>query len=81
MTKKTRLPFSALSIEHKKEEKTPVHNTSSNYSGGENKIGEKRKTTKSSTYQYSKFGKKQGRRNNSSSGRTPLIMIIIYQLI
>ena len=72
MTKKTRLPFSALSIEHKKEEKTPVHNTSSNYSGGENKIGEKRKTTKSSTYQYSKFGKKQGRRNNSSSGRTPL---------
>ncbi len=62
MTKKTRLPFSALSIEKKQEEKpiqTNIQNNHTNILGGE-----KRKQTKSSTYQYSKFGKKQSRRGN-----------------
>ena len=78
MTKKTRLSFSALSIENKKEEK-PVQpangqnrNISHNHHPRENIMGDKRKSIKSSTYQYSKFGKKQGRRNGPANGASPL---------
>lgn len=62
MTKKTRLPFSALSIEKK-----PAYILERQETSGENKTGDKRKLTKSSTYQYSKFGKKQNRRNHPSN--------------
>ena len=78
MTKKTRLPFSALSIENKQEEKpahtaTPMRNNMHNHHhGGENKIGDKRKMMKSSTYQYSKFGKKPGGRNGQRTTGAPL---------
>jgi ribonuclease J len=75
MTKKTRLPFSALSIEPKREEKIktqqtniPNRNNPHSFSSG----GEKRKSTKGSTYQYSKFSRKQGRRGNSQNGVSPL---------
>ncbi|MEI7765279.1 MAG: ribonuclease J [bacterium] len=75
MTKKTRLPFSALSIETKKEEKNIARPQVSNaprntprFHAGENRNGDKRKIMKSSTYQYSKFGKKQGGRNSRSTG-------------
>ncbi|HNW71764.1 MAG TPA: ribonuclease J [Candidatus Paceibacterota bacterium] len=63
MTKKTRLSFSAVSIEHKKEEKFPTHINVANkiYPKTENKITDRKKGTKSSTFQYSKFNKKQGR--------------------
>ncbi|HWA32466.1 MAG TPA: ribonuclease J [Candidatus Paceibacterota bacterium] len=54
MIRKNRLSFSAISIEDKKEEKhqprTPDHRPS-----------ERKRTSKSSTYQYSKFGKRSGR--------------------
>jgi ribonuclease J len=80
MTKKTRLPFSALSIE-KKTNNNPTPNTNERthaqgsahyHSGGENRTIDKRKVTKSSTYQYSKFGKKPSRRNNSSGPKNTL---------
>ena len=55
MMKKTRLPFSSLKIEEKKENKIPARNTSHNAAGGEYR----KKITKSSTYQYTqkRFGK------------------------
>jgi len=72
MTKKTRLSFSAVSIENKKEEKTlPSRNTAhgtnnglARQSTGAPKNNNQRRTPKSSTYQYSKFGKKQGGRRS-----------------
>jgi ribonuclease J len=67
MTKKTRLSFSSVSLENKKD--LP---TSRQGERIENRIGEKRKIAKSSTYQYSKFGKKQGRRNNNPLGKNQL---------
>ncbi len=84
MTKKTRLSFSAVSIENKKEEKPselkfehrfPARNSfgagqsrrADSYHS-ENKFQEKKKGIKNSTYQYSKFGKKQNVRRSSNSG-------------
>jgi len=52
MTKKNRLAFSSVSMETKPEQK-------------ENKTQEKKKNIKSSTYQYSKFGKNQKQRSGS----------------
>lgn len=76
--KKNRLPFSALSIEKTNKDtdsnkKTPVTTKStntnrtpiSNTSGSQNN---KKRLTKSSTYQYSKFGKGRGRSGGSSGG-------------
>ncbi|MFA6524366.1 MAG: ribonuclease J [Candidatus Paceibacterota bacterium] len=62
--KKTRLSFSSVSIENKKENKTPTKPYNSGYSGIEHKSQEKKKLIKSSTYQYSKFGKGQNRRGS-----------------
>jgi len=57
MRKKNRLSFSAVSIENKNEQKI------------EHKMLEKRRPIKSSTYQYSKFGKRQkGGRHPFSRG-------------
>ena len=71
MTKKTRLSFSALSIEpDKTEEKLPMienghsRNNPNQHIQKEYKFSEKKKQ-KSSTYQYSKFGKKPQRGGNS----------------
>lgn len=68
MTKKTRLSFSAVSIEDKKES---TGNDTNNIAGGTKKEtafgNKKRKNTKGSTYQYSKKGFRQGNRNKGSS--------------
>ena len=71
MTKKTRLSFSAVSIEpDKKDEKAPIHQDGhqKHYHNQNSlrkfKFSEKKKT-KSSTYQYSKFGKKPQRGHSS----------------
>jgi ribonuclease J len=55
MIKKTRLSFSSLKIEEKKENKIPVRNTTHSVTSGEHK----KKIIKSSTYQYTqkRFGK------------------------
>jgi len=63
MRKKTRLSFSSVSIEAKKENKTPSKPYNSGHSNIEHKNQERKKLTKSSTYQYSKFGKGQNRRS------------------
>ena len=73
MTKKTRLPFSSLNIENEKahiatENKLPNRNVTHHagsahpHAGGHHKSGERKKPSKSSTYQYSKggHGKPQG---------------------
>lgn len=63
MTKKTRLSFSAVSIE-------PSRNTTPSTTSGEkkeNKNQQKKRPQKSSTYQYSKKGYRQGRGNNKGS--------------
>src|SRR5258706_14246967 len=72
MTKKTRLPFSSLSIENEKahigtENKAPLRNAthhpgSAHHHVGIHKSGDKKRSSKSSTYQYSKggHGKPQG---------------------
>src|SRR3989339_2268197 len=83
MTKKTRLSFSSLSMEDKRENKTE-HKISAHHSpaSGEYKhVADKKRTTKSSTYQYTKkrFGS-NGRRafggksqyKNSDVGKIPL---------
>src|SRR3990167_530926 len=80
MTKKTRLSFSAVSIEDKKQEnKISVPNTTPGATSGENKtnisIGprtpNRKRLQKSSTYQYSKFGKRRGAQNSvGSSGKS-----------
>lgn len=74
MGKKTRLSFSAVSIENKGESKASPHSSASEINrparqlaGGEQRTDKKR-LTKSSTYQYSKFGKNQNRRRNNSFG-------------
>ena len=86
MKKKTRLSFSAVSIERKEEDKTQDKNnistnTGTNQMRDNSNINNRKKTTKSSTYQYSKFGK--GARNskpqtvktnssrNSNEGKVP----------
>ena len=78
MRKKTRLSFSAISIE-------PAHNTSAGGSGKDKQehpdvrrlesrhttsgaSSERRRKQKSSTYQYSKFGKEQNRNKSRFSG-------------
>ncbi len=67
MNKKSRLPFSALSKESTKEhgENKPhnEHKHTSNTGGGGHHT--RKKNTKSSTYQYSKFGKGGGRGGRS----------------
>jgi len=63
MRKKTRLSFSSVSIEDKKDQKTPSRIPMSVGNGGNKNINRK-KLIKSSTYQYSKFGKGQNRRGN-----------------
>lgn len=66
MTKKTRLSFSAVSIEEKNQ--NPREKTDSREHGGEHRNPhgrrhasdqERKKLSKSSTYQYSKFGKRR----------------------
>ena len=79
MRKKTRLPFSAISIEpNQNTSPSPrLHNSipRTNHSTGDKKINhsdhqtsEKRKTQKNSTYQYSKFGKTQNRNKSRFPG-------------
>ena len=80
MTKKTRLSFSAVSIEDKKQEnKISVPNTTPGATSGENKTNRsigprtpnRKRLQKSSTYQYSKFGKRRGAQNSvGSSGKS-----------
>lgn len=67
MNKKSRLPFSALSKESTKEHtenKTHIEhkNNGNAHASGHNT---RKKNTKSSTYQYSKFGKNRGGRGRS----------------
>lgn len=63
MIKKTRLSFSSLKIEEKKENKIPIHNAIHSYASGpaSQSAGreQRKKLIKSSTYQYTqkKFGK------------------------
>ena len=63
MRKKNRLSFSAISIENKKDQKTPMRSSAFKPSF-EHKNPERKKLIKSSTYQYSKFGKRQNRGGN-----------------
>ncbi len=81
MNKKNRISFSSLSIEEtedtrikkKAEVKKPARNTSRSVAGGENKIPNKKRQTKSSSYQYSKkrYGK-PNRQNHSFNGNSQL---------
>ncbi|MFA6273940.1 MAG: ribonuclease J [Candidatus Paceibacterota bacterium] len=75
MRKKTRLSFSSVSIEEKdrKENKNQQHNqVGKTEQRNENRHQDKKRVSKSSTYQYSKFGKgKQSRNNNSFNKRNP----------
>lgn len=74
MIKKNRVPFSSFNIEDRK----TVRSVSSNTPKGENlkvdvinkniKTPDKKRVMKSSTYQYSKFGKSGGRGRSSSFG-------------
>jgi len=74
MRKKTRLSFSAVSIENKGENKASSHSSISETNrpvrqlAGREQRTDKKRPTKSSTYQYSKFGKSQNRRGNNSFG-------------
>ncbi|MBP6884036.1 MAG: ribonuclease J [Candidatus Pacebacteria bacterium] len=75
MTKKTRLSFSAVSVAGTEDKKQPARNTHTHSAGAEHKTevrtdnrakvdpkrsGDQKKSSKSSTYQYSKFGKRRG---------------------
>ncbi len=84
MMKKTRLSFSSISIEnknptsetetnaghehktHTRQHTTHIHNTNTT----ENKTTDKKRPMKSSTYQYSKFGKGQNRRSKPFTGKS-----------
>jgi ribonuclease J len=74
--KKTRLPFSSLSIEEDKKPKTHAHTNENHLGAGEHKhpahssaqktkSKEKSRSSKSSTYQYSKGGRGGGRQPQS----------------
>ena len=68
--KKNRLSFSAVSIDPKKEEKTqprPFVIGSNTQARGEHRNQDRKKNTKSSTYQYSKKGFKQSRGGSAGS--------------
>ena len=67
MRKKTRLSFSALSIEDKKVNKTQLNNPAQKPTEKHDN-NPKKKMQKSSTYQYSKFGKGQNRGKSRFSG-------------
>ncbi len=72
MTKKTRLSFSSISIEEKKDSRiTPTGNAPTSLARRPTSVPEQRKQNKSSTYQYSKFGKGGGRRGKSFSANKP----------
>ena len=68
MTKKTRIPFSAITTENKKEENkthtTHFDNTNKNHQ--KRPMNNNKKPQKSSTFQYSKFGR--GRKNSPQAG-------------
>lgn len=68
MTKKTRIPFSAITTENKKEEnKTPgAHFDGANKNYQKRPMNNNKKPQKSSTFQYSKFGR--GRKNSPQAG-------------
>src|SRR5258708_2142904 len=76
--KKSRLSFSALRIEDKKENKTDQRNDSQRNHGGESRMAhkgdsrnlEKKRAVKSSTYQYSKFGKGPRAGNRTYGSKT-----------
>ncbi|MEK9182589.1 MAG: ribonuclease J [Patescibacteria group bacterium] len=80
--KKTRLSFSSISIENKNEENSstknfaPAHSeperdsSRQNTSSGKRRGGDKKRSMKSSTYQYSKFGKGQNRRSKPFGAQT-----------
>jgi ribonuclease J len=68
MNKKNRIPFSAFSIEKEKDTKTE-NKTSTNktiFSGGGQKTADKKRQTKSSSYQYSKKRFKKSSHQNHS---------------
>ncbi|MEK7106061.1 MAG: ribonuclease J [Patescibacteria group bacterium] len=77
--KKTRLPFSSLSIEEdKKIQNNPITNKSGegaghekppSHSGDKHKSRDKTRSMKSSTYQYSKGGRGGGRGGNKSQNK------------
>jgi ribonuclease J len=78
MTKKTRLSFSAVSVEEKKQENnTPARSTMHSAPGGESKTNHKgtdrKRSMKSSTYQYSKFGKRRGGGNHQHGGAKSMV--------
>ncbi len=66
MTKKTRLPFSAISVDEKNSSSipTPKGDASSSHTSDR-----KKPTNKNSTYQYSKFGKSQSRKPKQGGGQ------------
>ena len=69
MTKKTRLSFSAVSIEEKKQDNKTIARPSS----GEQRNQDRKKSMKSSTYQYSKFGKRRGGSTPQHGGAKSII--------
>src|SRR3989344_3546747 len=73
MTKKTRLSFSSLSIDDKRSAPRGTSaSTPTKETHREHRHGDKRKTAKSSTYQYSKksYGGSRGRSHSGYSGRS-----------
>jgi ribonuclease J len=74
MTKKNRMPFSAFTIEEKKTAQGTAPHTSVGNSNAprqtKHRTGERKKTAKSSTYQYSKFGKGRSRSGSAYSPKT-----------
>lgn len=66
MTKKTRLPFSSISIETNPTETTAQKNSAPETKGQHRNLDKKR-TNKNSTYQYSKFGR-SGRNRPKPAG-------------
>ncbi len=69
MIKKTRLSFSAISVDNKK---ILPHNLAHTATGEENRTPERKRRMESSTYQYSKKGYGRGGRSNSFSRKGQL---------
>ena len=74
MTKKTRLPFSSISIEEKSENpanSSPKQGGTSGDVKHAHRPSDKKRTTKNSTYQYSKFGRGGQNRRPKQAGGAP----------
>jgi ribonuclease J len=70
MTKKNRISFSSLSIEkEKKAEENKTHGEEHPRNNRDSRQGDKKRSLKNSTFQYSKFGKGQRRGGPSFQGK------------